>query len=153
MITYDDLVNEIDVLLDDRADLPSRFKGLYLETRSKKFIMISKYITSECERKCVLAEEIGHYHKTVGNIFNQRIIENKKQEEIARRWAYEKLVPVSAILEAYRNGVRNRFEFSEMLGISEDFLEDALNYYKSKYGLHISLDDKVIYLDPLNVFE
>lgn len=153
MITYDDLVNEIDILLDDRADLPKRYKGLYLETQNNKIIFISKYLKTETEKKCVLAEELGHFHKTIGNIVNQRIIGNVKQEQVALRWAYEKLVTLDGIVAAYYSGLRNRFEFAEYLGVTEDFLQDALTYYKNKYGLYIYFDCKTIHLETLIVFD
>ena len=41
---------------------------------------------------CVLAEEIGHYYTTVGNILDQSNDGKRKQELQARLWAYNKLI-------------------------------------------------------------
>ena len=40
---------------------------------------------SEIEKKCILAEEYGHGIKNVGNILDQQVTENRKQELVARR--------------------------------------------------------------------
>ncbi|MBP1999715.1 hypothetical protein J2Z69_000734 [Paenibacillus shirakamiensis] len=153
MLSYDNLAKDLnDVLLDDRADLPFRFKGMYIETDHKKIILISKYIDSSLEKKCVLAEEIGHYHKTVGNIVDQTQIINTRQETVARRWAFDKLVPLDGIINAFHDGIGNRFELADYLEISEDFLESALEYYKSKFGVFINVNENyTIRFDPLRV--
>ncbi|MCJ8015254.1 ImmA/IrrE family metallo-endopeptidase [Paenibacillus sp. KQZ6P-2] len=154
MISYDNLAKDINIMFDDQADLPLRFKGMYIETSDKQMILVSKYIRSATEKKCVLAEEIGHFHKTVGNIVDQQIIDNKKQEETARRWAYEKLVPLEGIISASKAGVKNRFELADHLDIIEDFLDEAIEFYRRKYGLLLNFDEKyVIYFDPLGVIE
>lgn len=40
------------------------------------------------EKKCILAEELGYYYTTTGNILNQKETQNRKQENIARLWSY-----------------------------------------------------------------
>ncbi len=42
------------------------------------------------EKKCVLAEELGHYYTTVGSILNQDSAQNRRQEQQARLWSYNK---------------------------------------------------------------
>ncbi|SDO75443.1 ImmA/IrrE family metallo-endopeptidase [Clostridium gasigenes] len=100
------------------------------------------------EKYCVLAEELGHFHKTHGNITNQKKIDNVKQEIIARQWSYRELVGIMDIIKAFEHGSRDRFEMSEFLNITEIFLEEALNYYKSKYGLSCEIDNYIIYFEP-----
>ena len=38
------------------------------------------------EKASVLAEELGHYYTTVGNILDQEDAGNRKQEHKARTW-------------------------------------------------------------------
>lgn len=45
-----------------------RLKGLYAD---KVITLNSAAIQSITEKTCVLAEEIGHYHTSVGNILDQ----------------------------------------------------------------------------------
>ena len=47
-------------------------KGLCLDDN----IAIEKKL-SQNEKNCILAEELGHYHTSFGNILNQTIISNR----------------------------------------------------------------------------
>ncbi|MFO1441699.1 ImmA/IrrE family metallo-endopeptidase [Bacillus sp. Bva_UNVM-123] len=124
-------------------------RGLY----SDNIIWINKCIPSAAERTCILAEELGHYHTTVGNILDQTKVENRKQELRARYWAHEKLVPLHKIVQAQKEGIRNRFELADYFGITEEFLEEALKRYKEKYGLFTIVNGIALYFDPLGTLE
>ena len=105
------------------------------------------------EKACTAIEEAGHHYTTSGNILDQNVLVNRKQEKRARAWGYERMVPLSALLEAYWAGITNRFELAEFLDITEFFLKDALNHYKTKYGLFFQLGDYLISFDPLFIVE
>ena len=68
------------------------------------------------EKASVLAEELGHYYTTVGNILDQEDAGNRKQEHKARK------------------GCTTIYEMAEELEVCEDFLRSALNHYHDKYG-------------------
>ena len=89
----------------------------------------------ETEKACVLAEELGHYYTTTGNILDQSIAENRKQEHRARVWAYRNAIGLPDIISAYKHGCRNRFEIAEHLNLTESFLLGAIEDYKAQYGL------------------
>ena len=127
--------------------MPSTFKGLYKDS----VIWINKDIPTRTEKACVLAEEIGHHYTTVGNILDQRKLNNHKQEKLARQWAYEKLVPLSKIVQAHHVCVKNRYELAEFCGVTEQFLDDALKRYQEKYGLFAEVDGYTICFEPLGV--
>ncbi|MFC4103098.1 ImmA/IrrE family metallo-endopeptidase [Paenibacillus xanthanilyticus] len=125
-------------------------KGLY----GDRVIWINRSIPTMTEKRCVLAEELGHYHTSSGDILDQRRLENRKQEKRARNWAYEKLVPLSGIVRAYKAGVKGRYEMAEFLGVIEDFLDQAIKHYQEKYGQLTVFEEKyMIYFDPLGVAE
>jgi len=115
-----------------------------------KKIFIRKEL-SDREKACILAEELGHYFTTTGNILDQSKLENRKQERLARAWGYERLIGIIDLVNAYKNGIRNRYELAEYLGVNEEFIEDALNYYKEKYGLYYEIDNYIVYFEPLVV--
>jgi hypothetical protein len=73
-----------------QVDFKGNIKGMYGENT----IALSSKLKTDQEKSCVLAEEMGHYNKTAGNIINTKDIRNMKQEKIARNWAYEKLVNI-----------------------------------------------------------
>lgn len=128
--------------------LPGRLKGLYGENE----ILINKNIETTTEKTCVLAEEIGHHLYTVGDIIDQSKIMNIKQEKLARRWAFRKLIPLESFLHAFNHGCRSRYEIAETLNVTEAFLEDSLNYYREKHGTFVRIDDlHVLFLDPLGI--
>jgi len=129
--------------------LKGRIKGLYCD----KVIAINKNIETTAEKTCVLAEELGHYYTTVGNILDQKRIQNRKLERRARAWAYKKLVPLYKLVEAYKDGIKNRFELAEYLQVTEEFLDEALKYYKEKYGMYYRLGKYWIYFEPLGILE
>jgi hypothetical protein len=122
-------------------------KGLY----SDNVIWINKRIKNSVEKACILAEELGHHFTTGGDILDQNSIVNKKQELKARSWAYEKMIPFSKIEQAQKDGIKNRYELAEYLGITEEFLQNALDRYKDKYGIYTLVDGKTLTLDPLCV--
>lgn len=105
--------------------------------------------------KCaVLAEEIGHFKTGAGNILNQSTIEEQKQECKARRWGYDLLVGLEGIINAYEAGCSNLFEMSKHLCISADFLSEALQSYKERYGIFVEYQNYIIYFSPsLAVFK
>ncbi|TLC99188.1 hypothetical protein [Robinsoniella peoriensis] len=118
-----------------------------------KRIAIRKNIPT-IQKSCVLAEELGHYYTTFGNILDQTKTVNHKQELHARLWAYNKQIGLVGIIKAFKYGCRNRFEMSKYLEVTEQFLSDALNAYKSKYGIRVIIDNYAIYFEPhLAVFE
>lgn len=149
-MNYTDLLIEADNLSLITKDKPlkaydGRIKG--------KRIAIRKDMT-ETRKKCVLAEELGHYHTTTGNILNQSTVENRKQERKAREWSYNKLIGLSGILSCYRAGCHTLYEMAEHLDVTEDFLKEAIEYYKTKYGTFTRIDNYIIYFNPhLAVFE
>lgn len=120
--------------------------------RGKK-ILIRKDM-SETQKGCVLAEELGHYHTTVGDILDQSKDGNRKQERRARLWSYNKMIGLKGIISAYETGCRNAYDIAKHLDVTEDFLQEALDCYKQKYGLYAKVDNYVIYFEPtIGVFE
>ena len=137
-------------------------QGLIVKEKNLKYnngrikgnrIAIRKDISSTTEKACVLAEELGHHYTTVGNILDQSKAENRKQERRARLWAYRKMFDLVDLVAAYKYGCRNRYEIAEYLGVTEQFLEEALHTYKEKNGLYTKIDRYMICFEPLTVGE
>ena len=117
-------------------------------------ILIRSTIETRCQKAAVLCEEIGHYETAVGNILDQSVTANRKQELRGRIWAYNRLIGLTGIIRAYKMGCRNRYEVAECLDVPEDTLQEALNYYHARYGVCTQVDNFVIYFEPaLGVME
>lgn len=111
-------------------------------------IAIRKDIDTLAEKACVLAEELGHYHTSSGNILNQSDAENQKQELKAREWAYDRQVGLIGIVESFRAGCQTFSEMAKYLEVTEQFLKDALERYRQKYGVYTTVDNYIIYFEP-----
>lgn len=88
-----------------------------------------------------------------GTFLDQSKIVNRKQELKAHYWAYERLVPLDKIVQAQKEGIRNRFELANYLGVTEDFLEKALERYKERYGVFTLVNGIALYFDTLGTLE
>lgn len=129
--------------------MSSKIKGLYADN----VICINKNIPTATEKACILAEEMGHYHKTAGDILDQSDIRSRKQEKVARTWAYRRLIPLSCFVQAHRQGVRNRYELAQFLNVTECFLDESLKRYQEIYGTHTRYGCFTISFDPLLILE
>ena len=110
-------------------------------------IYINNRITTK-EKACILAEEIGHYYLTVGDITNQMDINNKKQELKARRYGYSLLIEPDDIIHAVKKGCNNRYEIADYLNISEEFFEKLIQDYKKPYGMGVLVRKYYLQLEP-----
>ena len=144
MNTYEELLIEADSHNLITKEKPLRAsKGRIKGNR----IAIQKGLT-EAEKKCVLAEELGHYYTADGNILDQSSVFNRKQEARGRIMAYDRLVGLTGIIRAYQYRCRNLAEMAEYLEIPVEFLKDALFYYRSKYGVFTQVDHYLIIFEP-----
>ena len=144
-MTYEKLQHEhksVNILETDLSEVKG-LKGLYVDNN----IALEKNMTS-IEKACVLAEELGHYYTTVGNILDQSKTENRKQELRARVWAYNKQIGLIGIVDAYKHGCHNMYEMAEYLDVTEEFLKDALQQYRNKYGVCKTIDNYIIFFEP-----
>lgn len=127
------------------------FNGVRKSLYGDNTIAIDHRIKDSRSKRCILAEELGHHYTSYGNIIKYGKLINKKQEKRARNWAYDKLIGIVGLITAYNSGVRNRYELAEYFDVTEEFLQDALNHYKEKYGLYLQIDNYIVYFDPLTI--
>ncbi len=144
---YEMLLDEADsenIRVIENAKFKSRSDGLI----NGNVIGINRNVRSTRKRACILAEEIGHYCTTVGNILDQSDAGNRKQEFRARLWAYDKLIGLDGIINAYQHGCENLSETAEYLEVTEEFLIETLHTYKNKYGAKVEYGDYVVSFIP-----
>lgn len=126
-----------------------KIKGLYCDN----IIAINRNTLTTAERTCILAEELGHYHTSVGDILDQTKLPNRKQEQRARRWGYEKLIPLDKLIAAHKAGVYSGHELAEYLNVTEEFLAAALQYYAVKHGTYCRVGSAWICFNPFRIYE
>lgn len=144
MTTYDDLLIEA-----DRNNLITKEKPLRANKgRIKGNRIAIKRDLTEVEKKCVLAEELGHHYTAASDILDQSTVENRKQEMRGRIWAYNNQVGLCGIIDAYLHHCQSLSESAEYLGVTEEFLNDTLTYYRNKYGVYATVDNYAIIFEP-----
>lgn len=111
-------------------------------------IAIRKDIETTTEKACVLAEELGHHYTSVGDIIDMKVAQNRKQERQARFWAYNKLIGLRGIIQAYEAGCQNSYEIAEYLEVTEEYLQDCIECYRDKYGVGVEVDNFYIMFIP-----
>lgn len=145
-------MNNYELLLDNASQ-----KGLTVKEKPLKAsdgrikgkrIAIREDIETTVKKACVLAEELGHHHTTVGNIIDLENPENRKQERQARLWAYNKQIGLRGLIRAYEHGCRSRHEIAEYLEVTEDFLQEAIECYRDKYGIGAVINNYYIMFIP-----
>lgn len=124
---------QYDILIDEALK-----KGLCVREQTLKYndgrikgnrIAIRKDIDTSRKKACVLAEELGHHATSAGDILNQNDANNRRQERAARKWAYEKIVPIENIRFALKDGHTEVWDMAEYLDVDEEFLREALKHY------------------------
>lgn len=78
-----------------------------------------------------IAEEIGHYKTSVGDLLDGSL-ESEKQELRAREWGYAKTVALQKLFQAYEQGLREDYEIAGFLGVTTDYARNAVDMYVRK---------------------
>ena len=113
----------------DKAGLKVREKTLSEQNgliRGRR-IAIRKNLTTQTEKSCVLAEELGHYFTSHGNILDMDEVKNRKQELRARLYGYDMQIGLLGIIECYKHHCRSLYEMAEYLQVTEEYLTKRWN--------------------------
>jgi len=150
MNTFEKLQEEayqdgVDII--ERPFESDRIKGLYCDN----VIALNSSLSTSVEKACVLAEELGHHYTSSGDILDLSVASNRKQERAARLWAYNHQIGLRRLVDAFEHGCRNQHEIASFLDVTEDFLLEALDCYREKYGVSTVIDNYIIYFEPLGV--
>ncbi|WP_313894317.1 ImmA/IrrE family metallo-endopeptidase [Psychrobacillus sp.] len=143
---YDRLILEYPNVKVIEKVLPKGLPGLYYDN----VIEIDKF-KNKYEKHCILAEELGHYETTYGDITEFNDLRNLKLEKIARRWGYEKIVSLDQLIDCYVKGQTTLEEVCTNLEITPEYLKSVIDYYIEKYGLFKLHKEYKITFEPLNI--
>lgn len=143
-MTYDGLLAVADSLgLVTREKDLQAYDGRIKGTR----VAIRRTIPTYRKKACVLAEELGHFFTSSGDILDDTP-ESRKQERKARMWAFDVQIGLSGLIDAKAAGCRSLYETAEYLDVPQNFLRDCLECYHEKYGTQVIFQDHVIVFDP-----
>ena len=116
----------------DFVNIPTA-KAMVLELYGKTYLAIDKAVRSgSAEERVLLAHELGHIetnscYKVTSSLSLREFCERK-----AERWAINTLVPLEELIYAYKNGNESIQSLAEIFGVTEDFMQKALEFYCSK---------------------
>ena len=125
---YEDGIEIIDYTFEN-----SNIKGLYCDG----VVGISDSLENSTQKRCVLAEEMGHHHTSNGNILTMSSASNRQQEHRARIWGYNKLIGLRGLIDAFEHHCQNMYDIA-------DYLKEAIRTYQNKYGNYVELDNYII---------
>lgn len=153
MTCYEKLLQDVtDAGIDVKENIPfeSRSDGLIKGNK----IGLSKNLKTSTEKRCVLAEEYAHYQISSTDIIDLRNFNNRKEERKARLLTYNRLIGLRGLIDAYNHKCRTLHDVAEYLEVTEEFLAEALECYRNKYGICAPVDNYVVYFEPtLGVLE
>lgn len=144
-MTYEELLDKADSenLIVKEKNIPG-YGGRIFKNR----IAIHRGLKSTAEKSCVLAEELGHYYTSSGDILDQSKTENRKQEYRARLYGYNIRIGLMGIVQAYEHGFQSRYDIAEYLDVTEEYLDECVGCYREKYGICATIDNYVVYFIP-----
>jgi len=126
--------------------MPLTMKGLY----GDGVVWINSDIPY-VSKGCALAEEIGHHKTSIGDILDKTCIDSRRQEQRARRFGHGLIIPLERFIYAGQARVEGRHDVAEWLGVTEEFLQESIDFYQQKYGIYAITRDYLIHFDPLYV--
>ncbi|GAB6130514.1 ImmA/IrrE family metallo-endopeptidase [Blautia stercoris] len=144
-MTYEELKTkhkDLNIVEMDLSEVKG-LKGLYFDGN----IALERKM-SQTEKSCVLAEELGHYYTTSGNILDQTDVSNRKQEYRARLYGFNLKIGLMGLIRAFEHGCRSASDIAEYLDVTEEYLKEAVDCYRSKYGVYTTVDNYVVYFTP-----
>ena len=94
-------------------------------------IWINRDIPTQIEKRCILAEESVITIPAAAISWIRRISTTANRRN-GHAWAYEYLVPLSKIIEAYHDGIAGRHALAEYLEVTEEFLQSAIDRYREE---------------------
>jgi len=110
----------------------------------KSIALDKKEIESKIEETEILAEELGHYETgslyAIEATYNQPLKQNNiiYFEAKAKKWKTKRLLPYIELQKALNKGIHEVYALSEYFNLSEIFIKDAINLYKSEDKISIN---------------
>ncbi|MDF2546096.1 MAG: peptidase [Anaerosolibacter sp.] len=144
----ENIISKCGIILEFRT-LPDSTLGYYFFDGNYYMILIDDRIRNlEKLYRTVLAEEIGHYRTTIGDITPRKYmcygdrLEVDKKEVAALRWAVDFLIPTEMLLDAIKNKfVRNLSEMADHFVVTEQFVMHKLEFMARKQSIW-KIDDQ-----------
>ena len=99
---------------------------------NKRYAMFVDYtkIHTLAEELSVVAHECGHCMTGSTHKVSSPLDLIERHEYKANKWAIEHIAPLEKLQDAAKEGFTEKWEIAERLGVSEDLIKKAVEYYK-----------------------
>lgn len=105
--------------------------GAYRNVKGKPYIILEPD-QPEIDKQVIIVEEFMHFLTSVGVIVNQKQLEHRKQELLARRLAYKAVISMDDLIKCYKLGLQTNYEVASELDLPEKFVLNAIEYFKTQ---------------------
>lgn len=135
-----DLANNSGIIIEEGC--PEKLISLSMSFPDKSMLIALSNLTlapAGTTRLECFAHELGHC--MTGSFYKgySPLELREKHEYTANKWAIKKLIPFSALIRAGKEGCRERHEFAEYFGVSEAFIQKAVDYHAAN-GNFLSIE-------------
>ncbi len=136
-------------IIKEFATLPEPVLGYYYCDGNYYIILVNESIrNNECLYRCVLAEEIGHYRMTIGDItprkymcYRDRLTMDKQEQE-AIRWAINFVIPTTELIDLLKRTKHPDIkDLEDYFFVTHEFLMQKF-YFMSKQNCIWDIDGK-----------
>lgn len=144
-ILVNDLSHDITVLEPQNLHQKTDWWGTFKIKNGHPFIFIEPN-QPVADKYQILKEEFYHVLTAVNILLEQpdmnysERLSIRKQELIARHLAYKDIVTIDDLFDCWKNDLTSEWEIAEYLGITPEFLHNAVKYLKTVYPVRFSID-------------
>ncbi len=128
LLNFEELAKreKIDIFHDNKM----KTKAKIIKYEGTSILLNNKQIHSESERKCLLAEELGHYYYDAYYTLNSDQTFIDKQEYKAKKWKCLACISRQSILDCFKRGITNLYDIATELQVEPNMVQFAYDYYK-----------------------
>lgn len=138
----DEIIKNCSIIKKD-VSLPSSIFGYYCYDGDSYYILINKKILENKKiYRCVLAEEIGHYRTTIGDITPRKYmcykdkLEIDKKERVALKWATEFLIPTNSLIDYIKDkDILSITTLTDYFCVTKDFIMTKFDFMSKQKHL------------------
>lgn len=124
------MLAEQECIIVEQFPLKNPLMGIYLQEPGKTPIIgLSTLIKDNAERRCIMAEELGHHFTSAGicipgkrefYCYMERS-EISRMEYKALQWAANYLMPDHDLLDVIKSGLYEKWELADHFNVTEEF--------------------------------
>jgi len=130
-------MNRLEQLMSQYPELSYTFTSRMPDFQGASIFNNEVYINSNrsyTQNLQDLAEEIGHWKTTAGDIHEMATLADQGQELEARQVGYMMIVGLDGLIDCFKKNITTPWDLADYFECNISYIWSALNTYKVKYG-------------------